>query len=96
VNGVAIVTRLTSYPVRLLQWGMVQWYALVMVGGLVGLTAYYLVPQNVWRWMGVHWFVTAVATVAAIVVLGVAGYAITNRPAAPRTTEPKAMAASAD
>ena len=25
-----------SYPVRLLQWGLVQWYALVMVIGLVG------------------------------------------------------------
>ena len=35
VNGVAIVTRRVSYPVRLLQWGLVQWYALVMVAGLV-------------------------------------------------------------
>ena len=43
VNGVAIATRLTSYPVRLLQWGMVQWYALVMVGGLVGFVWYYVV-----------------------------------------------------
>ena len=43
VNGVAIVTRISSYPVRLLQWGMVQWYALVMVGGLVGFVLYYVV-----------------------------------------------------
>ena len=35
VNGVAMVTRLASYPVRLVQWGLVQWYALVMVAGLV-------------------------------------------------------------
>ena len=43
VNGVAIVTRLASYPVRLVQWGLVQWYALVMVGGLVGFVLYYVV-----------------------------------------------------
>jgi NADH-quinone oxidoreductase subunit L len=43
VNGVAIVTRLASYPVRLVQWGLVQWYALVMVGGLVGFVFYYVV-----------------------------------------------------
>jgi NADH-quinone oxidoreductase subunit L len=43
VNGPAIVTRLASYPVRLVQWGLVQWYALVMVGGLVGFVIYYVV-----------------------------------------------------
>jgi NADH-quinone oxidoreductase subunit L len=43
VNGVAIVTRLLSYPVRLVQWGLVQWYALVMVAGLVGFVFYYVV-----------------------------------------------------
>ena len=43
VNGVAIVTRLISYPVRLVQWGLVQWYALVMVAGLVGFVFYYVV-----------------------------------------------------
>jgi NADH-quinone oxidoreductase subunit L len=42
VNGPAIVTRLASYPVRLVQWGLVQWYALVMVGGVVGFVIYYL------------------------------------------------------
>ncbi len=43
VNGIAIVTRLASYPVRLVQWGLVQWYALVMVVGLVGLGLYYVI-----------------------------------------------------
>lgn len=96
VNGVAIVTRLASYPVRLIQWGLVQWYALVMVGGLVGLTAYYVVPAYVWRWMGVHWFITALVAVGVIVVLGLAGYVITNRPAVRPVAESKAMAAAGD
>jgi NADH-quinone oxidoreductase subunit L len=43
VNGVAILTRLVSYPVRLVQWGLVQWYALVMVAGLVCFVFYYVV-----------------------------------------------------
>lgn len=41
VNGPAIVSRVISYPMRMLQWGLVQWYALVMVVGLVGFVAYY-------------------------------------------------------
>jgi NADH-quinone oxidoreductase subunit L len=41
VNGPAIVSRILSYPARMLQWGLVQWYALVMVFGLVGFVAYY-------------------------------------------------------
>jgi NADH-quinone oxidoreductase subunit L len=41
VNGPALVSRVLSYPARLLQWGLVQWYALVMVLGLVGFVAYY-------------------------------------------------------
>jgi NADH-quinone oxidoreductase subunit L len=41
VNGPAIVARLLSYPVKLLQWGLVQWYALVMVFGLLGFVFYY-------------------------------------------------------
>ncbi len=36
VNGPAVVSRILSYPARMLQWGLVQWYALVMVRGLVG------------------------------------------------------------
>jgi NADH-quinone oxidoreductase subunit L len=43
VNGVALVTRLASYPVRLVQWGLVQWYALVMVAGLVCFVFYYVI-----------------------------------------------------
>jgi len=41
VNGPAILSRMVSYPTRLLQWGLVQWYALVMVIGLVGFVFYY-------------------------------------------------------
>jgi len=41
VNGPAMVARIISYPARLVQWGLVQWYALVMVAGLVGFVAYY-------------------------------------------------------
>jgi len=41
VNGPAIISRMFSYPLRMLQWGLVQWYALVMVFGLVGFVAYY-------------------------------------------------------
>ena len=43
VNGPAILSRMISYPTRLLQWGLVQWYALVMVIGLVGFVFYYAV-----------------------------------------------------
>jgi NADH-quinone oxidoreductase subunit L len=42
VNGPAIIARMLSYPVRMLQWGLVQWYALVMTAGLVGFVAYYV------------------------------------------------------
>jgi len=41
VNGPAIVARALSYPMRLLEWGLVQWYALVMTAGLVGFLLYY-------------------------------------------------------
>jgi NADH-quinone oxidoreductase subunit L len=41
VNGPAILSRMLSYPARMLEWGLVQWYALVMVGGLLGFVAYY-------------------------------------------------------
>jgi NADH-quinone oxidoreductase subunit L len=43
VNGPAILARIASYPMRLLEWGLVQWYALVMVAGLVGFIFYYVV-----------------------------------------------------
>ena len=42
VNGIAILTRAASYPVRLVQWGLVQWYALVMVAGVLGFVLYYI------------------------------------------------------
>ncbi|HWR14502.1 MAG TPA: NADH-quinone oxidoreductase subunit L [Terriglobales bacterium] len=43
VNGPAYLAKALSYPVRILQWGLVQWYALVMVGGVVGFLWYYAI-----------------------------------------------------
>jgi NADH-quinone oxidoreductase subunit L len=43
VNGPAVLAKASSWPVRIIQWGLVQWYALVMVGGLVGFVWYYAV-----------------------------------------------------
>jgi NADH:ubiquinone oxidoreductase subunit 5 (subunit L)/multisubunit Na+/H+ antiporter MnhA subunit len=43
VNGVATLTKVMSLPARAIQWGLVQWYALVMVAGLVGFIWYYAV-----------------------------------------------------
>jgi NADH-quinone oxidoreductase subunit L len=42
VNGPAILARMLSYPARLFEWGLVQWYALVMTAGLVGFVFYYM------------------------------------------------------
>ncbi len=42
VNGPAILARMLSYPTRLLEWGLVQWYALVMTAGLIGFVFYYV------------------------------------------------------
>jgi NADH-quinone oxidoreductase subunit L len=42
VNGPAILARMLSYPARLFEWGQVQWYALVMIAGLVGFVFYYV------------------------------------------------------
>jgi NADH-quinone oxidoreductase subunit L len=42
VNGPAILARMLSYPARLFEWGLVQWYALVMTAGLVGFVVYYV------------------------------------------------------
>ncbi len=44
VRGVAYLTLPFAYVARLFEWGLVQWYALVMVAGLVGFGVYY-----VWR-----------------------------------------------
>jgi NADH-quinone oxidoreductase subunit L len=42
VMGPAVVARMLSQPIRWLQWGLVQWYALVMVFGVAGLLWFYL------------------------------------------------------
>ena len=42
VNGPAILARMMSYPARLFEWGLVQWYALVMIAGLLGFGVYYV------------------------------------------------------
>ncbi len=42
VNGAAYSTLPFSYLARLFEWGLVQWYALVMTAGLVGFVFYYV------------------------------------------------------
>ena len=42
VNGPAFVAGALSYPVKWFQWGLLQWYALVMVFGVAGLLWYYV------------------------------------------------------
>ncbi len=42
VNGPAIGAQMLSLPMRLLEWGLMQWYALVMVLGLLGFAVYYV------------------------------------------------------
>jgi NADH-quinone oxidoreductase subunit L len=42
VNGPAILARMLSYPARMFEWGLVQWYALVMTAGLLGFVFYYV------------------------------------------------------
>jgi NADH-quinone oxidoreductase subunit L len=42
VNGPAILARALSYPARMFEWGLMQWYALVMTAGLVGFMFYYV------------------------------------------------------
>lgn len=42
VNGPPTLARMLSYPARLFEWGLVQWYALVMTAGLVGFMLYYV------------------------------------------------------
>src|SRR5271157_2956663 len=46
VNGPAILARILSYPARMFEWGLVQWYALVMTAGLVGFAFYYVYHRN--------------------------------------------------
>src|ERR1700731_1791228 len=42
VNGPAILARMLSYPARLFEWGLVQWYALVITSWLVVFFFYYV------------------------------------------------------
>src|SRR6202158_2029486 len=43
VSGPAIICRFPLSPIaRLFEWGLVQWYALVMVAGLLGFGVYYV------------------------------------------------------
>jgi len=42
VNGIAYATLPFSWLARLFEWGLVQWYALVMTAGLVGFVFYYV------------------------------------------------------
>ena len=42
VNGSSTLARIMSYLVRLFEWGSVQWYAVVMVGGLLGFCVYHV------------------------------------------------------
>src|SRR5262249_29530873 len=49
VNGPAYFAWLLSFPVKLLQWGLVQWYALVMIVGLVYFVCASLGLQR-WFW----------------------------------------------
>ena len=41
INFPAVLVRLLGRGARVLQWGLVQWYALVMIAGLVGFVFYY-------------------------------------------------------
>ncbi|HKD90300.1 MAG TPA: NADH-quinone oxidoreductase subunit L [Terriglobales bacterium] len=69
VNGPAILTRLSSYPVRMLQWGSVQFYALVMTAGVLGFIGFYLVPGWVWHWMIVHLVLSVLGFLGVVVLI---------------------------
>jgi NADH-quinone oxidoreductase subunit L len=69
VNGSAYLTRGLGYLTRLTQWGLVQWYALVMVFGLVGLSSYYFVPGSTWQWFAAHWFLSIVLLLLALLAV---------------------------
>mgnify|MGYP005812209461 CR=1 FL=1 len=65
VNGIAVVTRVFGYVTRLVQWGLVQWYALVMVIGLIGLGYYYFVPASYLKWLASHWYLAILIVIVA-------------------------------
>ena len=69
VNGSAIVARSLGYVTRLVQWGLVQWYALVMIFGLVGFSSYYFVPGSTRRWFATHWMLSIVLVFLTLLML---------------------------
>jgi NADH-quinone oxidoreductase subunit L len=73
VNGPAYFTKIMSYPVRAVQWGLVQWYALVMVAGIVGVVAAYVVPSQIWTFVR-HWY--GVGLVALIIAVLLAWFVV--------------------
>jgi hypothetical protein len=79
VNAPATIARLISYPMRLFEWGLMQWYALVMVTALVG-TACCLLEVMRWFWLAI----TALA-------IGTIAYMLLMRriPAKPSSTQEK-------
>jgi NADH-quinone oxidoreductase subunit L len=52
VNGAAYSTLPFAYITRLFEWGLVQWYALVMVAGLVA-TVSFLFGILLWFWIAI-------------------------------------------
>jgi hypothetical protein len=46
---------------------LVQWYALMMVGGILALSSYYFVSPLVWHWMAQHWLLTLLGLMFVIV-----------------------------
>src|SRR3989441_289479 len=69
VDGPAFIARVFSYPVKLLQWGLVQWYALVMI---VGLVYFVCMTLGLLRWV---WYAIGTA-VAGVIVYFVLSYFI--------------------
>jgi NADH-quinone oxidoreductase subunit L len=88
VNGPAILARMLSYPGKLIQWGLVQWYALVMVFGLLGFMA---AEMRLLRW-----FAWIVAGVIALAVAYSLVRWINRRSEANRTRKAAAAGATGD
>ncbi|HZP64349.1 MAG TPA: NADH-quinone oxidoreductase subunit L [Terriglobales bacterium] len=93
VNGPAILSRILSYPARMLEWGLMQWYALVMVLGLIGLLCMEL-GWTKWFWAGAG---AAVALAILYVILKIFVFRDTDRgTASPGQPESRASAAAHD
>jgi NADH-quinone oxidoreductase subunit L len=65
VNGPPFLARSLSIPVRILQWGLVQWYAFVMVFGILGLVFWQL---GYLMWFGILLAAVVLATLAYFLV----------------------------